>query len=171
MGISHTKVQQILRKHQLKPHLIKRFRTSNDPEFREKLQEIIGVYLAPPENAIVLCVDEKSQIQALERAQPIVPLREGIPERQTHDYQRHGIITLFAALQVASGKVIGECMDRHRHEEYMGFLRLLDRRCPKAKILHLIVDNVSSQKTKAVQDFLESRNGRFVVHYTPRHSC
>jgi transposase len=170
VGISHTKVHQILRKHQLKPHLVKRFRTSTDPEFREKLQEIIGLYLAPPENAIVLCVDEKSQIQALERTQPILPLREGIPERQTHDYQRHGVTTLFAALQVASGKVIGECKDRHRQEEYISFLTLLDRRCPKGKTLHLIVDNVSSHKTKAVQDFLESRKERFVVHYTPTHS-
>jgi len=170
VGISHTKVHQILRKHQLKPHLIKRFHTSNDPEFREKLEDIIGLYLAPPENAIVLCVDEKSQIQALERAQPILPLREGIPERQTHDYQRHRITTLFAALQVASGKVIGECKDRHRHSEYISFLSLLDRRCAKGKTLHLIVDNVSSHKTREVQDFLRSRKGRFVLHCTPTHS-
>jgi transposase len=170
VGISHTKVHQILRKHQLKPHLIKRFRTSNNLEFREKLEDIIGLYLAPPENAIVLCVDEKSQIQALERAQPILPLREGIPERQTHDFQRHGITTLFAALQVASGRVIGECKDRHRHSEYISFLSLLDRRCAKGKALHLIVDNVSSHKTKEVQDFLRSRIGRFVLHYTPTHS-
>lgn len=170
VGISHTKVHQILRKHKLKPHLLKRFRTSNDPQFAEKLEDVIGLYLAPPENAIVLCVDEKSQIQALERSQPILPLREGIPERQSHDYQRHGITTLFAALQVASGKVIGECKDRHSHGEYIDFLSLLDRRCPKGKTLHLVVDNVSSHKTKAVQEFLRSHEGRFVVHYTPTHS-
>lgn len=170
IGISHTKVHQILRKHQLKPHLVKRFRISNDPQFSEKLEDVIGLYLAPPENAIVLCVDEKSQIQALERARPILPLREGVPERQSHDYERHGITTLFAALQVASGKVIGECKDRHSHGEYIDFLSLLDRRCAKGKILHLVVDNVSSHKTKEVRQFLESRKERFVVHYTPTHS-
>lgn len=170
VGISHTKVHQILRKHQLKPHLVKRFHTSNDPQFREKLEDVIGLYLSPPENAIVLCVDEKSQIQALERSQPILPLREGIPERQTHDYQRHGITTLFAALQVASGKVIAECKDRHRHQEYIEFLSLLDRRCPKGKVLHLIVDNVSSHKTKEVHKFLGKRKKRIVVHFTPTHS-
>ena len=170
VGISHSKVHQILQKHQLKPHLVKSFRTSNDPQFSEKLSDVIGLYLAPPENAIVLCVDEKSQIQALERAQPILPLREGIPERQSHDYQRHGITTLFAALEVASGTVIGECKDRHSHKEYINFLSVLDRRCAKGKVLHLVVDNVSSHKTKEVQQFLQSREGRFVVHYTPTHS-
>jgi transposase len=170
VGISHTKVHQILRKHKLKPHLLKRFRSSNDPQFAEKLEDVVGLYLAPPENAIVLCVDEKSQIQALERSQPILPLREGIPERQSHDYHRHGITTLFAALEVASGKVIGDCKDRHGHGEYIEFLSHLDRRCPKRKILHLVVDNVSSHKTKEVQQFLRSREGRFVVHYTPTHS-
>ena len=170
IGISHTKVHQILRKRQLKPHLVKRFRISNDPQFSEKLEDVIGLYLAPPENAVVLCVDEKSQIQALERARPILPLREGVPERQSHDYERHGITTLFAALQVASGKVIGECKDRHSHGEYIDFLSLLDRRCAKGKILHLVVDNVSSHKTKEVRQFLESRKERFVVHYTPTHS-
>ena len=111
VGISHTKVHQILQKHRLKPHLVKRFRTSNDPQFAEKLEDVIGLYLAPPENAIVLCADEKSQIQALERSQPTLPLRDGIPERQSHDYQRHGITTLFATLEVASGKIIGECKE------------------------------------------------------------
>jgi len=115
----------------LKPHLVKRFRTSNDPQFAEKLEDVIGLYLAPPENTVVLCVDEKSQIQALERSQPILPLRDGIPERQSHDYHRHGITTLFAALEVASGKVIGECKDRHGHSDYIEFLSLLDRRCPR----------------------------------------
>lgn len=170
VGISHTKVHQILVKHQLKPHLVKTFRTSNDPQFREKLEDIVGLYLDPPQNAVVLCVDEKSQIQALQRTQPILPLREGIPERQTHDYHRHGVTTLFAALEVASGKIIGRCMDRHRHHEYLKFLRVLDRRCQKGKVLHLIVDNVSSHKTKSVQEFLQSKPKRFVVHYTPTHA-
>jgi transposase len=170
VGISHTKVHQILQEHGLKPHLVKRFRTSGDPQFREKLEDIVGLYLNPPENALVLSVDEKSQIQALERTQPILPLREGIPERQTHDYWRHGVTNLYAALNVASGKVIGACMDRHRHQEYIKFLKLVDRRCPKDMVLHLIVDNVSSHKTKEVQEYLGSRNGRFIIHYTPTHA-
>lgn len=169
-SISHTAVHQILRKHKLKPHLVKRFRRSDDPQFGEKLADVVGLYLNPPENAIVLCVDEKSQIQALERMQPILPLREGVPERQTHDYYRHGTTTLFAALTVASGKVIGSTKDRHRAVEYIGFLKLLDRKLPKGKELHIVVDNVSSHKTKAVQEYLESKPERFFIHYTPTHS-
>jgi len=169
-GLGHGTVHRIFRKHELKPHLVKRFRTSNDPQFQEKLADVVGLYLDPPENAIVLCVDEKSQIQALERSQPILPLREGIPERQTHDYQRHGVLTLYGALNVASGKVIGECSERHRGEDYIRFLKTLDRRNPKGKVLHLVVDNVSSHKTKQVAAYLDSRPGRFSVHYTPTHS-
>lgn len=169
-GLSHGTIHRILRKHQLKPHLVKRFRTSNDPQFVEKLADVVGVYLNPPKNAIVLCVDEKSQIQALERAQPILPLREGIPERQTHDYQRHGVLTLYAALNVASGKVIGQCNDRHRAQEYKAFLKMLDRRCEKNKVLHLVIDNVSSHRTAEIQEYFDSRPGRFVVHYIPTHS-
>lgn len=169
-GISHTAVHRILGKHQLKPHLVKRFRTSDDPQFAEKLADVVGLYLNPPENAIVLCVDEKSQIQALERMQPILPLREGIPERQTHDYYRHGTTTLYAALSVASGKVIGSTKERHRAVEYIGFLKLLDRKLPKGKELHIVADNVSSHKTKAVQEYLQSKPGRFFIHYTPTHS-
>ena len=170
VGISHTKVHQILRKHRLKPHLVKRFVRSTDEHFEEKLADIVGLYLQPPENAIVLCVDEKTQIQALERTQPILPLREGIPERQTHDYWRHGVTTLYAALNVASGKVIGECTDRHRHQEYIDFLKILDRQNPKKKVLHLVVDNSSTHSTKEVEEYLQSRIGRFVVHYTPTHA-
>ncbi len=170
VGLSHTKVHQILQKHGLKPHLVKRFRRSNDPQFKEKLEDIVGLYLNPPQNAIILCVDEKSQIQALERTQPILPLREGIPERQTHDYWRHGVTNLYAALNVASGKVIGTCMDRHRHQEYIKFLKLVDRRCAKGMVLHLILDNLSSHKTKEVKEYLNARAERFVVHYTPTHA-
>jgi transposase len=170
VGISHTKVHQILRAHELKPHLVKRFRASEDPAFEEKLEDIVGLYLDPPENAIVLCIDEKSQVQALERAQPILPLRPGVPERQTHDSVRHGVANLYAALNVASGKVIGAVADRHRQTEYIQFLQVVDRRTPKKKVLHLIVDNVSSHKTKKVQEFLEKHPGRFVVHYTPTHA-
>ena len=170
VGISHTKVHQILQARGLKPHLVKRFRTSDDPEFERKLDDVVGLYLDPPENAVVLCVDEKSQIQALERAQPILPLRAGIPERQTHDYERHGTTTLFAALNVASGKVIGVCRPRHRGVEYLQFLRTLDRRNPKGMMLHVIVDNVSSHKTKEVREYLEKKGERFSMHYTPTHS-
>jgi transposase len=170
VGISHTKVHQILQAHALKPHLVKRFRVSDDPAFEEKLEDIVGLYLDPPENAIVLSLDEKSQVQALERAQPILPLRQGVPERQTHDYVRHGVTNLYAALNVASGKVIGAFADRHRQKEYIEFLDLVDRRTPKKRVLHLIVDNASSHDTKKVHEFLEARPGRFVVHHTPTHS-
>jgi transposase len=170
VGISHTKVHQILQAHNLKPHLISRFRSSDDPAFEQKLEDIAGLYLNPPENAIVLSIDEKSQVQALERAQPILPLRPGIPERQTHDYVRHGVTNLYAALNVASGKVIGAFASRHRQKEYMEFLDLVDRRTSKKKVLHLIVDNASSHDTKGVRDFLATRPGRFVVHFTPTHS-
>lgn len=170
VGISHTKVHQILQAHDLKPHLISRFRSSDDPAFEQKLEDIVGLYLNPPENAIVLSIDEKSQVQALERAQPILALRPGIPERQTHDYVRHGVTNLYAALNVASGKVIGAFASRHRHKEYMEFLDLVDRRTSKKKVLHLIVDNASSHDTKGVRDFLAARPGRFVVHFTPTHS-
>ena len=170
VGISHTKVHQILRAHKLKPHVVKRFRTSNDPAFEEKLEDIVGLYLNPPENAIVLSLDEKSQVQALERAHPILPLRSGIPERQTHDYVPHGVTNLYAALNVASGKVIAALADRHRQKEYIEFLDLVDRRTSKKKVLHLIVDNVSSHKTKKVREFLDDRSGRFVIHFTPTHS-
>jgi hypothetical protein len=163
VGISHTKVHQILQAHELKPHLVKGFRASDDPALEQKLEDIVGLYLNPPENAIVLSIDEKSQVQALERAQPILPLRPGIPERQTHDYVRHGVTNLYAALHVASGKVIGAFANRHRHKEYMEFLALVDRRTPKKKVLHLIVDNASSHDTKAVREFLEKRPERFVV--------
>jgi transposase len=170
VGISHTKVHQILRAHDLKPHLVEHFRTSNDPDFAQKLEDVVGLYLNPPENAIVLSIDEKSQVQALERAQPILPLRPGIPERQTHDYERHGVTNLYAALNVASGKVIGTCVNRHRAVEYIAFLKLVNRNTPRGKVLHLIVDNASSHDTKAVRDYLAERSERFVVHFRPTHS-
>ena len=170
IGISHTKVHQILRAHDLKPHRVEHFRTSNDPEFEQKLEDVVGLYLNPPENAIVLSIDEKSQVQALERAQPILPLRPGIPERQTHDYERHGVTNLYAALNVASGQVIGACADRHCAEDYIEFLKLVDQNTPRGKMLHLIVDNASSHDTKAVRDYLAKRPKRFEVHHTPTHS-
>jgi transposase len=168
--ISHTKVHQILQEDGLKAHLLKRFRISSDPEFEQKLEDVVGLYLSPPENALILRLDEKSQIQALERTQPILPLREGIPERQTHECWRHGVTNLYGALDVLSGKVIGACMDHHRHQEYIKFLKLLDKRSPKDMVFHVIVDNISSHKTEEVQEYLQSRNGRFEIHYTPTHA-
>jgi hypothetical protein len=150
VSISHTKVHQILQAHQLKPHLVKRFRVSEDPEFERKLEDIVGLYLNPLENTLIVCIDEKSQVQALERTQPILPLRPRVPERQRHDYERHGVTNLYAVLNVISVKVIGSCTDRHHQQEYIEFLQLVDRSTPKKKVLHVIVDNVSSHDTKAV---------------------
>jgi len=170
VGISYNSVNIILRERGIKPHLVQGFQFSTDPDFKKKLEDVVGLYLAPPENSIVLCIDEKSQIQALERTQPILPLREGIPERQTHDYHRHGTTTLFAALNVLSGKVIGECRAQHKAADYIEFLKRIDRSCPKAKTLHIIADNYSAHKTQEVREYLTSRNGRFVEHFIPTHS-
>ena len=170
VGISHTAVHNILRERGLKPHQVQSFQFSTDPDFEKKLDDVVGLYLSPPENAIVLCVDEKSQIQALERSQPILPLLPGVPERQSHDYYRHGTTTLFAALNLESGRIIGECKDEHKSVDYISFLRKIDRCNPKGKVLHLVVDNYSAHKSKQVTDFLEKRHGRFVIHYIPTHS-
>jgi len=170
VGIGHATVNNILRERGLKPHMVKKFQFSTDPEFEKKLEDVVGLYLNPPENSIVLCVDEKSQIQALERSQPILPLLPGVPERQSHDYYRHGTTTLFAALNVLSGKVIGECKEKHKAADYISFLRKIDRQCPKGKVLHIIADNYSAHKTKEVREYLESKNGRFVEHFIPTHS-
>ncbi len=170
VGISHNAVSLILRERGLKPHLVQGFQFSTDPEFETKLEDVVGLYLEPPENSIVLCVDEKSQIQALERTQPLLPLRPGIPERQTHDYHRHGTTTLFAALNVLSGKVIGECRSQHKAEDYIAFLKKIDRSCPKGKTLHIVADNYAAHKTLKVREYLASKPGRFVEHFIPTHS-
>lgn len=170
VGISHNAVAVILRERDLKPHLVKRFRTSNDPEFEVKLADVVGLYLDPPKNSVVFCIDEKTQIQALERSQPILPILPGVPERQTHDYYCHGTTTLYAALDVLTGRVIGSCKGSHKSEDYIGFLKLVHRKAPRGKILHVIVDNQSAHKTKAVNEYIESLPGRFVIHYTPTHS-
>jgi len=170
LGIGHASVNNILRERGLKPHLIKKFQFSTDPEFEKKLEDVVGLYLNPPENSVILCVDEKSQIQALERSQPILPILPGVPERQTHDYYRHGTTTLFAALNILSGKVIGECKDQHKAADYISFLKTVDRKCPKGKTLHIVADNYSAHKTKEVREFIESKNGRFVEHFIPTHS-
>jgi transposase len=153
-GISHTAVNTILRERDIKPHLVKKFQFSTDKEFEKKLADVVGLYLDPPENSIVFCVDEKTQIQALQRSQPILPLRPGLPERQTHDYERHGTTTLFAALNVASGKVIGKCQKSHNAQDYVDFLKELDRKAPKKKVLHIIADNNSSHKAPVVKEYL-----------------
>lgn len=170
VGISHNAVSLILKKRGIKPHIVKKFRTTNDPQFKEKLVDIVGLYLNPPENAIIISLDEKSQIQALERMQPILPLRPGIPERQTHDYYRHGTTTLFTALDVLSGKVIGNCSPKHCSEDFINFLNKVDKNCDPGKVLHIILDNLSAHKTKKVIEYLESKKGRFEFHFTPTHS-
>jgi len=170
VGISHTAVHNILRERGLKPHQVQSFQFSTDPDFEQKLDDVVGLYLSPPENAIVLCVDEKSQIQALERSQPVLPLRPGVPERQSHDYYRHGTTTLFAALNVANGRVLGDCKDEHKSVDYISFLKKIDRSNPKGIVLHLVVDNYSAHKSEAVKEFLAKRGERFVIHYIPTHS-
>jgi transposase len=166
VGISRMAVHGIWRKHRLKPHLVKGFKVSNDPQFAEKLRDVVGLYLNPPEKAIVFSVDEKSQIQALDRTQPGLPMKPGKNGTLTHDYKRHGTTTLFAALNVHEGTVIGECLPRHRHDEFLRFLRKLDRQTDKALDVHVIVDNYATHKHANVKDWLE-RHPRFNLHFTP----
>jgi transposase len=169
MGISHTSVQRIWNQHGLKPHLARTFKVSNDPDFTSKVADIVGLYLDPPEQALVLAVDEKSQIQALDRTQPGLPMKKGRAGTMTHDYKRHGTTTLFAALNVATGKVIGECLPRHRAKEFLMFLKKIDRDTLPCLNLHLIVDNYGTHKTPAVNRWLK-RHPRFELHFTPT-SC
>jgi transposase len=166
VGISHRSVQRIWAEADLKPHLIKTFKISNDPAFEEKVIDIVGLYMNPPDKALVLCVDEKSQIQALDRSQPGLPLKKGRAQTMTHDYKRHGTTTLFAALDVKSGLVIGECKPRHRAKEYLSFLKRIDRAVKKYLDIHLVLDNYATHKTPEVCAWLE-KHPRFHVHYTP----
>src|SRR6266699_2791432 len=166
MGISHTSVQRIWNAHGLKPHLVRTFKASNDPDFAKKVEDIVGLYLDPPEKALVLAVDEKSQIQALDRTQPGLPLKKGRAGTMTHDYKRHGTTTLFAALDVLDGTVIGQCMSRHRHQEFIRFLNKINRETPAGRELHLIVDNYATHKHPKVRAWLE-RHPRFHFHFTP----
>jgi transposase len=168
-GISEATVRRIWKQHNLKPHLVKTFKLSRDKQFLEKLYDVVGLYLNPPDKALVLCVDEKSQIQALERTQPLLPLRPGIPARQTHDYRRHGTTTLFAALNTLDGTVIGDCMSRHRHQEFIRFLQIINVKTPADLTLHLIVDNYGTHKHPRVKAWLE-RHPRFHLHFTPTSS-
>lgn len=168
-GISKSTVQRIWDDHQLKPHRTRSFKLSRDPRFVEKLTDVVGVYLTPPQNAIVLCVDEKSQIQALDRTQPGLPLKPGRCGTFTHDYKRNGTTTLFAALQVAEGRVIGECYQQHRHQEFLRFLKRLDGEFPQDKELHLILDNYGTHGHPKVREWL-ARHPRFVLHFIPTSS-
>jgi len=168
-GVSTSSVQRIWRAHHLQPHRIETFKLSLDPQFTEKLADVVGLYLAPPEKALVLCVDEKSQIQALERTQPVLPVREGLPARQTHDYTRHGTTSLFAALHVLEGKITGSCYARHTHAEFLQFLQQLETETPAGLHLHLILDNYATHKHAAVKTWLAA-HPRFHLHFTPT-SC
>ncbi len=168
-GLSQSAVTRIWRRHNLKPHLVETFKLSKDKQFSEKLHDVVGLYLNPPDKALVLCVDEKSQIQALDRTRPTTPLRPGIPERQTHDYTRHGTTTLFAALSMLDGKVIGDCMPRHRHQEFIRFLQLINVKTPADLELHLIVDNYGTHKHARVKSWLK-RHPRFHLHFIPTSS-
>jgi len=169
MGISHTSVQRIWHAYGLKPHLIRTFKLSRDPEFVAKAKDVIGLYLDPPERALVLAVDEKSQIQALDRTQPGLPMKKGRAGTMTHDYKRHGTTTLFAALNVATGEVIGQCLPRHRAKEFLKFLRKIDRATPAHRDLHLILDNYATHKAPTVTRWLK-RHPRFHLHFTPTSS-
>jgi transposase len=168
-GLSDGTIRKIWRQHGLQPHRVGRFKLSTDPHFVEKLRDVVGLYLHPPARAVVFCVDEKSGIQALDRTRPVLPLRPGVPERQTHDYIRHGTTTLYAALRVLDGVVIGECRRRHRSQEFVRFLRRLDRATPKRQQLHLILDNLSAHKSPAVRRWL-TRHPRVHFHFVPTSS-
>ena len=168
-GVSPATVQRIWDANGLQPHRSRTFKLSKDKQFVEKLNDVVGLYLNPPNKALVLCVDEKSQIQALERSQPGLPIKKGRCGTMTHDYKRHGTTTLFAALNVLDGTVIGACMPRHRHQEYLKFLRKLDREVPSGLDLHLILDNYSTHKHDDVTEWLV-QHPRFHMHYTPTSS-
>ncbi|MEP7368452.1 MAG: IS630 family transposase [Dermatophilaceae bacterium] len=169
VGVSPATVQRIWSGRGLKPHLVKTFKLSNDPAFEEKLIDVVGLYLNPPENAVVLCMDEKTSIQALDHTQPSLPMTKGRAGTTTSDYKRHGTTTLFAALDVLTGSLIGSCMDKHRHEEFLKFLRTIDREVPKTLAVHMILDNYATHKHPAVKAWLAA-HPRFYLHFTPTSS-
>lgn len=168
-GLSHTTIRRIWTAFGLQPHRSETFKLSNDPLFVDKVQDIVGLYLSPPNRAIVLCVDEKSQIQALDREQPVLPMMPGIPERRTHNYVRHGTTSLFAALDIASGFVIGKCYKRHRATEFLNFLKEIDHRLPEEQEVHLVMDNYATHKTPKVKAWL-ARRSHWHIHFTPTSS-
>jgi len=171
LGVTRTLVHGVWQRYDVQPHRVERFKLSNDPKFEEKVRDVVGLYVDPPDRALVLCVDEKSQIQALDRTAPILPLRPGLPERQTHDYKRHGTTTLFAASNILNGKVIGSCLPRHRGKEFLKFLNQLETEVPADLDIHLVLDNYSTHKSAAVQRWLRPRQRRrFHFHFTPTSS-
>ena len=169
LGTNATAVARIWRAHGLKPHRAESFKLSNDPRFIEKLEDIVGLYLDPPEHALVLCCDEKTQIQALDRTQPGLPIKRGRGQTMTHDYTRNGVTTLFAALNMVTGQVLSMTEQLHRHQEWLRFLKLIDRQTPKNKALHLVVDNYATHKHPEVQAWL-AKHPRFHMHFTPTNS-
>jgi transposase len=168
-GLSQATVYRIWKQHSLKPHLVKTFKLSRDKHFVEKLQDVVGLYLNPPDKALVLCVDEKSQIQALDRTQPGLPIKKGRCATMTHDYKRNGTTTLFAALSMLDGTVIGDCMPRHRHQEFIRFLKKIDGESPAGLDLYLVVDNYGTHKHPRVKSWLQ-RHPRFHLHFIPTSS-
>jgi transposase/predicted transcriptional regulator len=171
LGVSRMMVQRVWQRYDIQPHRVEKFKLSNDPKFEQKVRDVVGLYLNPPDRALVLCVDEKSQIQALDRTAPMLPLRPGLPERQTHDYKRHGTTTLFAAFNILNGKVIGSCLPRHRGKEFIKFLNQLEKQVPEQLDIHLILDNYSTHKSAHVQRWLKpQKRRRFHFHFTPTSS-
>ena len=166
IGLSHTTIRRIWTAFGLQPHRSETFKVSTDPLFVDKVRDIVGLYLSPPDRALVLCVDEKSQIQALDREQPVLPLMPGVPERRTHNYVRHGTTSLFAALDVASGFVIGKCYKRHRATEFLDFLKEIDNRVPDGLDIHIVMDNYATHKTPRIKAWL-ARRPHYHVHFTP----
>ena len=169
VGVSPATVQRVWSSRGLKPHLVRTFKLSNDPRFEEKLIDVVGLYLNPPDKAVVLCMDEKSSVQALDRAQVSLPMKKGRAGTMTHDYKRHGTTTLFAALNVLTGVVIGQCLPRHRHGELLKFLRLVDREVPKGLQIHIILDNYGTHNHPNVKEWLE-KHPRFHLHFIPTSS-
>jgi len=165
-GVSDTTVYRIWNAHRLQPHRVETFKFSRDPRFAEKVRDIVGLYMNPPERALVLCVDEKSQIQALDRTQPMLPLRPNLPERQTHDYKRHGTTTLFAALNALDGTIVGECQSRHRNQEFVRFLKKIDGSVPTDLDVHVVLDNYGTHTHANVQQWLQ-QHPRYHLHFTP----
>ena len=165
-GLSQTAIVRIWHAFGLQPHRVENFKFSKDPQFVEKVRDIVGLYMNPPDRALVLCVDEKSQVQALNRTQPILPLAPGVPARQSHDYRRHGVTSLFTALDVASGIAISNCYRRHRHQEFVRFMNEIDANVPKGFDIHLVMDNYGTHKVSKVQAWL-ARHPRYHVHFTP----
>ncbi len=168
-GVSRNTVARIWNEHRLQPHRVTSFKFSKDPNFTEKVRDVVGLYMSPPRKALILCVDEKSQIQALDRTAPILPMQRGIPERQTHDYWRNGTTTLFAALNVLDGSVIGKCLPRHRNEEFIAFLDHIDATVAAELNVHLILDNYATHKHPNVKQWLAD-HPRYHVHFTPTSS-